>query len=330
MSGVLVTGVGGGVGQSILKCLQDSPYRVVAMDPDVLATGLHAAMVAYRGLPANDPDFVNHVLKACLDEGCSVVLPGVEPDLKPLALESDRLAASGVTAVVSAPDVIDICDDKLETARFLAGRGFAVPRTEPYTADLDVRRLPVVLKPRRGGARSQNTYVVHDEDELDRAADLIDPANCVAQEYIEGPEFTAGSVSWGGACQASIVMRRTLRAGDTYKAFVVRDPRLEEFTRAVVGALGPFGACNVQFRLRDGEPYVFEVNARCSGTTYARAMAGFNEPRMVVDHLVRGEPARFDIREVTVLRYWKELAVENERIDTLRLSGRLAEGGARL
>ena len=85
-----------------------------------------------------------------------------------------------------------------------------------------------------------------------------------------------------GACAGVIVMRRTLRAGDTYKAFVVRDPTIEAHVMAVADALKPFGACNFQLRLKNGEPYIFEINARCSGsasgtfTTRTRRPTWFN------------------------------------------------------
>ena len=43
---VLVTGVGGGVGQSIIKALADSDFVVVGADADELACGLQAVSVA--------------------------------------------------------------------------------------------------------------------------------------------------------------------------------------------------------------------------------------------------------------------------------------------
>ena len=45
---VLVTGVGSGIGQSILKCFQDSDYKVVGADADPLAAGLYAVPKSYR------------------------------------------------------------------------------------------------------------------------------------------------------------------------------------------------------------------------------------------------------------------------------------------
>lgn len=42
MPDLLVTGVGGGVGQSIIKSLQDTPYSVVGADVELLGTGPYA------------------------------------------------------------------------------------------------------------------------------------------------------------------------------------------------------------------------------------------------------------------------------------------------
>jgi carbamoyl-phosphate synthase large subunit len=119
-------------------------------------------------------------------------------------------------------------------------------------------------------------------------------------------------VTLDGHCKGAIILRRTLRDGDTYKAFVERNTMLEEFVFTVANSLKPFGPCNFQLRLRDGVPYIFEFNGRFSGTTYCRALAGFNEPKMIADVLLKGVPLSFRVRPMTVLRYWKELAVENE------------------
>lgn len=125
-------------------------------------------------------------------------------------------------------------------------------------------------------------------------------------------------------------MRRILRDGDTYKAFVERNPRIETHVREVVEALRPFGACNVQLRLKDVAPHVFEINARSSGTTAARVLAGFNEPKSIADYLLRQIEPSFTIREITVLRYWQELAVANDRIEQLTQHRRLTGGEASL
>lgn len=331
MTDVLVTGVGGGVGQSIIKSLQGTPYSVIAVDGEPLATGLFAAAAAYTVPYATAPGYVERLLEVCGRHGCALVFPGLDAELGVLARAADRFAAVGVRAVVSAPAVVDLCDDKLATSEFLVGHGFPAPRTLPLGPEA-TRALPppVVLKPRRGGARARGVFTVREPAELAFRLATLPLDNYVAQEYLDGDEYTCGSVTFEGRCHGTVVMRRVLRDGDTYQAFVVSDPRLHAHVRAVAEALGPFGPCNFQLRLRDGVPYIFEINARCSGTTYARALAGFNEPLMAADYLTHGRPPAYQIRELTVLRYWKELVVENARVAALRAGAPLRGDASRL
>ena len=64
MKNILVTGVGGGVGQSVLKALAQTSYGIVATDPEALAVGLHSAPKAYTGLYASDAKFIDRLLEA--------------------------------------------------------------------------------------------------------------------------------------------------------------------------------------------------------------------------------------------------------------------------
>lgn len=329
MQTILVTGVGGGVGQSLLKALAGTSYRVIGVDSDPLAVGLHAAPDAYLGLEARESGYVDRLLDICRAENCGLVFPGLDVELLPLAEAKARFLAEGVLPIVSTPDVVNICDDKLATNRFLHRQGFAVPETCSLK-DATALDFPVVLKPQRGGARSRRTFMAHTSDDFDLYRSLVDADNCVVQEYLAGDEYTCGTVNLEGRCRGVIVMRRVLRDGDTYKAFVERNPRIEALVREVVEALQPFGACNVQLRLKDGVPHVFEINARSSGTTAARALAGFNEPKSIADYLLRQIEPSFAIREITVLRYWQELVVANEQIEQLSKHRRLAGGGASL
>jgi carbamoyl-phosphate synthase large subunit len=113
-------------------------------------------------------------------------------------------------------------------------------------------------------------------------------------------------------------MRRILRDGDTHKCFTEINEKIEQEVRLVVDTIKPFGACNVQLRVKDGTPYVFEINARCSGTTAARSLSGFNEPRMIADFLLKGIEPTYKIKEQTILRYWNELVIENDLVLNLK------------
>jgi carbamoyl-phosphate synthase large subunit len=329
MKNILVTGVGGGVGQSILKALRGSDFGVVGVDAEELAAGLHAVSKAYKGHYAANPCFIDRLREICLKEECGLVFAGHDVELLPLSESAELFKSEGIVAVVSSAEIIRICDDKLATNAFLKAHGFPVPETRRLNEVTTFDR-PVVLKPQRGGARSRSTYLARSSRELSIYRQLVDPDNCIVQEYIEGDEYTCGTVTLDNKCVGVIGMRRILRDGDTYKAFVERNPSVESAARAIVETLKPFGACNVQLRVRNGEPFVFEINARCSGTTAARALAGFNEPTMIANYLLKNISPAYTIREISILRYWQELAVPHDRIEQLRDTGFLPGDGTRL
>ncbi len=326
MEKILVTGVGGGVGQSIVKALQGTRYTVVGVDSEELAAGLHAVPVAYKGLYAVDPAFVDRLLEICELEDCRLIFPGHDVELMPLAENRTRFEAVGAIPVVSSPEIVRLCDDKFATYSFLKENQFAAPDT-CRLSEVDSFAFPAVLKPQCGGARSRGIHVVRSQQELDSIRKVVDQENCVIQEHIEGNEYTCGSVVLNGECAGVIAMRRTLRAGDTYKAFVEHHPSIEATVKDIVERLRPFGACNAQLRVRDGVPFVFELNDRCTGTTAARARAGFNEPKMIADYLLHDEAPTHSIREIGVLRYWQELVVDKHRIEQLNEAGCISGNG---
>jgi carbamoyl-phosphate synthase large subunit len=328
---ILVTGVGGGVGQSIVKSLQDSDYCVIGADGEASGTGLFAVAKSYRIPYANHPDYVRRIFEICKTENCALVFPGLDAELPVLAREAERFKSINTTLVVSSPDVIEIADDKLATVAFLNQNGFSAPLTFPLTAGVEKKLpLPMVLKPKKGGARSHGVFLVRDRQELVFRLATLDVENYVAQEFLPGDEYTCGTINFDGRCHGAIVLRRILRDGDTYKAFVENKPEIEACVKRAADLLKPFGACNFQLRMKRNNPCIFEINARCSGTTFCRTLAGFNEPLMIADFLIRGKNPSYSIREISIFRYWKELVIDNARLKSLAELGTLDGDGSRL
>jgi len=328
---VAVTGVGALIGQGIIKSLQGTEYNVIGVNSEELGAGLYATKRSYLGFYANDKKFISRIAEICRAEECSILFPGLDAELIPLSNHIDFLKTNGTCPIVSRPEVIEICNDKLKTCMFLRENGFPFLRTynlRSYSFELD---YPVVLKPKKGGSGSIGVFVIENEKQFNFFRETLDIDNYVVQEYVEGEEYTCGTITFGGKCIGVIVMKRQLRGGDTYKAFVVRNSALEDFVSKVVLALNPFGACNIQLRTRNRIPYVFEINARCSGTTAARALAGFNEPKIICDFISKGiDNPTFTIKEIAVLRYWKELAVSYDQIREMKSSHFAVNPGANL
>lgn len=318
---IAVTAVGGGVGQNIMKSLEYSDYKVVALDANPLAAGLFLTKTAYLIPYANQDNYIPELLEICKNEAISLLFPGSEPELMPLSLHRDLFKKIGTTVIVSTPEAIAITGNiqlafgHLKKSGVNVPLSFSVENFDPHEIS-----YPFILRQKVGGARSKNKHLINNSREWETALKKIegDISNYIVTEYIEGDEYTCGSIYLNGSCQGTIVMQRILRGGETYKCFTIENDRIAKEVRKTVEAIKPFGAMNAEFRLKEGQPYIFEVNARCSGTTAARAYSGFNEPKMIADYLLKGIQPEYTFKEQTILRYWKELAVDNQLIDELK------------
>lgn len=326
MFNIAVTGVGGGVGQSILKSLENSGYNVIALDGEVLAAGLYASSKSYLIPYASSPDYLEALLKICKKEKIDLLFPGLDAELMPLSLNSDAFKAIGTTVMVSRPEVIEISDNKQETYDKLMAKGVVVPFTFPMGKFIPKEEdFPLIIKQKVGGARSKNIFLTRNQKDWEVTVDKIGDnfVDYIVMEYIEGDEYTCGSINLNNTCKGVIVMKRILRDGDTHKCFSVKNEVIENAVKKVVEAIKPFGGCNVQLRMKNNIPYIFEINARCSGTTGARTLCGFNEPKMIADYLLKNIEPVYTIKELTILRYWKELVVKNADVEILKNQGEL-------
>jgi len=332
---VMVLGVGGNVSQGILKALSLSSLhvRVVAGCVDPLSAGLFRADRSFVTPAASDAAFIPWLTETCEAEGVDAVLSGVEPVLAALASEAERLRErTGAVCVVSAPDILRIGGDKLQTCRWLRDRGLPHPRFAESAGAGDLDSLaracgyPLLAKP-RAGKSAEGVDRIDDARELE---ELVGRDDLCVQEYLgdAGEEFTSGCFCDGsGRVRGTLSMRRQLLRGTTSSAEAGDFPEVRRTAARVVGELAPLGPCNVQSRVVGGRSIPFELNVRFSGTTPIRARLGFNEVDAALRHFVLGEPA-FDlpvVSEGTAVRYWNEMYVPDAAVAALRRDGKLED-----
>lgn len=320
---VLVTSAGALLGQGIIRSLQHSTIpglQIVACDPDPRSPGLYWGTQS-RLLPySKDPYFIDKFADLLNEEKPDAVCVGTDPELSLLSVRQQELERDYKTKIiVSSPEVVRIADDKYLTYQFMRDSGFAPPDSRLLGQEQELVSLygfPLVVKPRIG-ARSVGFHLVKNQDELNQA--LATVPNAVIQECIgtKDDEYTAGSLYFDGECKATIIMRRELRDGNTFKAYVDKYPELNKQVRNMCNALKPFGPANFQFRVVDGVAKVFEINSRFSGTTPLRMHAGFNELDMVLKYLFLGEPiVQPDVPKITIMRHWTETVIRDEELIT--------------
>lgn len=312
---VLVTGAGALLGQGIIRALRASGLdaTIITADPNPLSAGLYWGDGSHLIRMANDPGYLERLYEVLDAERPDVVIPGTDVELHVLASQRTEIEDRFRThVIVSSPEVVGIADDKWLTAKFLREQGLGyVPSCLPGEQEALIAEVgfPLIVKPRIG-ARSVGFHVIRNRDELNRA--IAEDPGVVIQKYVGSgsTEFTAGTLTFDGRCRASIVMRRDLRDGNTYRAFVEPYGALNVVIEEAANRLQAYGPANFQFRLDHGVPRIFEINARFSGTTPLRAHAGFNEVEMVIRHILEGRLIEQpDIAPCVILRHWSETVV---------------------
>lgn len=323
MINVLITGVGGGVGQGILKSIKlikDLDINIVCADMSFLASGLYGGNKVYLVPAASSHDYFEEICRICKENNIDYYFPGTDVELFACVNGAEKInEALGVKVIVSPYDVIDIADDKLKTVEFLKKNGFYYPTTYlPNEVDLDKIEYPVIVKP-RVGCRSIGVQLVHSKEEAIIAMDSV--SSPIIQEYINGDEYTCTVAVSGETISDVLCLKRDLRSGDTFRAFPVKNEVIENYVRNIASSIGIQGSCNFQLRMDGNIPKLFEINSRFSGTTPFCSYLGFNP----VEFCLKGDlgiPYNYHINyDKVVVRHWTEVVIDKEELDSISSNG---------
>jgi carbamoyl-phosphate synthase large subunit len=330
---VLVTGVGGPSGISVMRAIAGDRLTIVAADIDPYAAGLYLVPGAQRAiLPrGDDPGFAAHLLAVCRELGIDVVVPTVDSELLPLARAREQFDAAGVRLVLAAEATLAVCLDKWALHARCDGR-VRVPRTWLVDAGFDPAgpALPAIVKP-RSGSGSRGIELLREREQLGR---LPRDGTLLVQEHLPGTEYSLDVLAAGDGTVLAVVPRARLKidSGIAITGRTLRDERLEAFGATVARAIGLTTVANVQAKeAAGGEPALLEVNPRFPGTMPLTVAAGVDMPSLAVGEAL-GAPApsaALGFEEIAMVRWLDErflpfAEIEAQQAAAARLNGALA------
>jgi carbamoyl-phosphate synthase large subunit len=271
--------------QAALRDLRQ-PGSVIVTDVNPMSPAVHVADRWHEVPLASHPGYIDSVLALCHTEAVSLVVPTIDEELVLFGQARSAFEDCGVRVAVSPPLTSRVCVDKYQTSTALRGWGVAAAKTflpEHLPAEPP---LPLFIKPRFGRGGS-GAYPIFTARQLDFFLDYVD--HPVVQEYLDGPEFTIDMLCDFEGTPLAVVPRErvVIRAGVIDRGQTVRDPALLNLAIVTARALPFFGPVNIQCRVVDGCPVVFEINPRFSGGIPLTIAAGADFPRMLLQ-LARG------------------------------------------
>lgn len=338
---VLVTAAGSIVGQGIIKCLKmansgkDNPvkYRIICADMSAQAVGLYRGDFSVLIPSASSPNYVDSISKICKEHNIRAIFVGSDEELMPIAIAKERIEnETGAIPITNPINVLTTALDKWKTFEFLERNNMPCPKSSlPENQEELIRKFgfPLVVKPREGHG-SLHFYVVKNRNEIEYAITAIQKAGWhpMLQEYLESKdsEFTSGVTvdRMGKHILSAISMRRILKGGQTYKAFIDDFQDIRKSAEETASKLGAVGPINIQARLIKDEPKIFEINPRFSATCPLRAMAGINEPDIVFRNQVLDEDIKIkSFKKFVCLRYLNEVYVPYSTYEKMTNTGRI-------
>ena len=291
--------------------------KIIAADMQPTAPALSVADVRVMVPAVYDEHYVKVLCEICEVHNVDMVISLNDLELPILASNKASFENIGVTVLVSSPEVIDICFDKLRTGEYMKSIGLNTPLTY---AGLDSAidavnsgelHFPVVIKPRWGSASIGIEYVDNLEDlrivyELIRRKTLKsilgeisqhDNDFILIQEKITGKEYGLDVINdlEGRNVGVAVKQKLAMRAGETDKATTVDNAELRRMGEIIGSKLGHIGNLDCDILERDGVYYVLELNPRFGGGFPFSYEAGVNLPKAIIRWWQGKE---FDIKEL--------------------------------
>jgi carbamoyl-phosphate synthase large subunit len=290
---------------------------VLGTDATELSSALQLCDKGFTVRPITHASYIKQLLSIVRTNNVKLLIPTVDLDLKLLAQNKPKFAAAGCRVLVSTPDVVDICQDKRKTFRFLLKNGFDTPVTMSPRAALSKKKLnwPCFLKPWDGYA-SRGNAIVNNREELSVFAKRI--PNTICQEFIEGTEYTCDVyVDFNMEVRCVVPRKRIeVRAGEVSKGQVVKHHRIMREAVKLVKTLGAGpGVITLQlFLTGDGKIKFVEINPRFGGGAPLSIKAGANFPKWILQEFL-GEKTNIRFNgfkdNLIMLRYDSEVWLKN-------------------
>ncbi len=304
---ILVTGIGGNVGQGILRNILDfsKSIKIVGTNSVLPVTSAHLCDLVCEVPYGDDPSYINVMSDICSKYDVSLILPSTD-------LESEILSGSKLSdiTVTNPNDTIRKCNDKYLTYKSLSACGVEFAESmlpSEYQSDF----TDFIAKPRKGRGSRGLMINPNSIDDLDDTY--------VIQKLYSGKEYTSSFyVDRDRNILSFITFERRLENGATVMCKVIKDfdPLVSKYIDRLSNCMQFKGSCNIQYMIEEGRIVPFEINCRISGTNSIRSRFGFEDIKWIIqEYLLNEKPTPKEIKLGLATRMLYDIISYGDTID---------------
>ena len=301
---------------ALLQCFrQDATelgcdLKIIAVDltPDLSAT-CQMADKSFAVPRCTNPKYIENLLEICKREKVKILIPTIDTELGIFSEHKDQFSEIGTHVSVPELGFVKVVRNKKFTADLLSELGILTPKTlmlEDFLAIPDRLKFPVVLKP-VSGSSSVGIHFVENFEGLKVLK--LHKDDYLAQERILGEEYTINLFfNRKGVMKCAIPHHRIeTRGGEVSKGRTEKYPPLiaisEKMSRNFKGVRGAI--CYQAIVDKNGDAYVFEINARFGGGYPLAHRAGAKFSKWILEEALEVDSSAANVWEegVLMLRY---------------------------
>ena len=281
MKTILITGIGGDIAQSIATILAESrpEFRLIGADMNNKHAGQLFVDELFQVPSASSVDYLDSIRGLIKEHSVDIIIPTSEQELSVFHALIDVFGRD--KCITAGVEVIDIGVDKLKTIDFIASLDIPVPWTIK-AGGIIPKDFPCIFKSQKGSG-SKNVFIVKNEEEASFFANKF--TDSIFQELLkpDNQEITCAVYRARDGKTAVLQLLRELTGGLTSWAQVINNDKVLEMCESVAAGMNLYGSINIQLRLTDKGPRIFEINPRFSSTVLMRHRIGFCDLLWAID-----------------------------------------------
>lgn len=298
---VLVSGIGGNVGQGILRNIKSAFPQLEIIGTDVSDfTAGHYFCDFFEKVPYSyDSSFHNRFLEIVNKLQPSLIIPST--DFETVSLAEIR---NNLPSLIASPlSAVETFLDKQLTWKACREGNLPFAASSEIT-DVDPAWDEIIVKPKKGrGSRG-----VH----INPSVLKIFNEEYMAQELVRGVEITtAFYVTKSDEIRGPFSMERQLVNGMTERCHVYakNESELEQLVSRYAKHFKIQGPCNIQSIVADsGVITPFEINCRYSGTNSIRSHFGFEDVKWgIEEYLFNTAPSDYTTTKGSAVRIYMDI-----------------------